>query len=340
VRRRGSEDAPARADRDLRTVECFGRQLDGKNTETPRSRPAARRRRPDILDTAWRLGILARLKPEGGERVGPCPVCGGRDRFSINPAKQLWNCRGCGVGGDAYDLVRHLSGGSFRDAVRLVDGEPSTRRSSPSPPARQEEDASKARWLWSRRKPITGSVAETYLRRARGYHGPIPSTLGFLPATDQHPPSMIAAFGLTHEPECGSVEIADDAVRGVHLTRLKPDGGDRIDKIMVGRGSVGFPISLFLPNDLNGLAIVEGIEDGVSIYAATGLGVWVAGCDSRMPPLAGAVLSYVEFVNVFGHDDGKNGRRYATELTERLRARGFETKLKFLRMLDDADGQG
>jgi hypothetical protein len=28
------------------------------------------------------------------ERVGPCPVCGGRDRFSINTKKRVWNCRG------------------------------------------------------------------------------------------------------------------------------------------------------------------------------------------------------------------------------------------------------
>jgi hypothetical protein len=36
------------------------------------------------------------LKAEGQERVGPCPKCGGTDRFAINAAKQAWNCRGCG----------------------------------------------------------------------------------------------------------------------------------------------------------------------------------------------------------------------------------------------------
>ena len=290
------------------------------------SQAPQRRRRADILDMAWRLGLRARLKRCGGEWIGPCPSCGGRDRFSINPAKGLWNCRGCGVGGDAIDLLRHLTGSSYEEAVEQMGGMPP--RYPPQPPP---DERGRALWLWRQRKPITGNVAETYLRRARGYGGVIPQTLGFLPATAEHPPSMIAAFGLTHEPECGSVEIADEAVRGVHLTHLQPDGGGRIGKIMVGRGSVGFPIVLFPANDLLGIGIVEGIEDGLSIHAASGLGVWVAGCDSRMPPLAGAVPSYVECVNVFGDDDGKNGRRYATELTERLRARGFETILKFLR---------
>ena len=37
-------------------------------------------------------------------REGPCPRCGGTDRFSINTHKKLWNCRGCNVGGDIIEL--------------------------------------------------------------------------------------------------------------------------------------------------------------------------------------------------------------------------------------------
>jgi Zinc-binding domain of primase-helicase len=31
------------------------------------------------------------LKRQGRELVGPCPVCGGDDRFAINIKKQVWN---------------------------------------------------------------------------------------------------------------------------------------------------------------------------------------------------------------------------------------------------------
>jgi hypothetical protein len=48
-----------------------------------------RAREADILSVAQRLG--ARLKKAGGEWVGPCTRCGGRDRFSVNTKKQLWN---------------------------------------------------------------------------------------------------------------------------------------------------------------------------------------------------------------------------------------------------------
>ena len=66
----------------------------------------------------------------------------------------------------------------------------------------------KAGWLWSQRKRITGTVAERYLRQARGYPGPLPPTLAFLPARkpDQHP-ALIAAFALIDEPEPGRLGV-------------------------------------------------------------------------------------------------------------------------------------
>lgn len=51
------------------------------------------------------------------DRCGPCPKCGGEDRFSINIRKQCWNCRGFG-GGDVIALVQHLDGVDFVAACR------------------------------------------------------------------------------------------------------------------------------------------------------------------------------------------------------------------------------
>jgi phage/plasmid primase-like uncharacterized protein len=60
----------------------------------------------------------------GAERAGPCSVCGGRDRFSINLKKQVWNCRGCQAGGDIIGLVEHLDGIEFTQAVERLVGTP------------------------------------------------------------------------------------------------------------------------------------------------------------------------------------------------------------------------
>ena len=84
-----------------------------------------------------------------------------------------------------------------------------------------------------------------------------------LPARGEYPPSMIAAFGLTDEPEPGLLRIETPNIRGVHLTRLQPDGMGHAGKIMPGRGHT-LPIVLAPVNDGLGLAITEGIEDALS----------------------------------------------------------------------------
>src|SRR6516164_5421283 len=58
------------------------------------------------------------------ERAGPCPKCGGDDRFAINIKKQIFNCRGYKVGGDVIELVRHLDGVEFLEACTTLVGPP------------------------------------------------------------------------------------------------------------------------------------------------------------------------------------------------------------------------
>src|SRR6266478_7298220 len=58
------------------------------------------------------------------DRVGPCPRCGGDDRFAINTKKQVWLCRGCAPeGGDGIKLVQHLDDISFPEACEQLSGE-------------------------------------------------------------------------------------------------------------------------------------------------------------------------------------------------------------------------
>jgi predicted P-loop ATPase len=65
------------------------------------------------------------LKANGAaDRCGPCPKCGGTDRFSINTKKAVWNCRNCGKGGDVIALVQHLDGVEFIAACETLTGEP------------------------------------------------------------------------------------------------------------------------------------------------------------------------------------------------------------------------
>ena len=82
---------------------------------------ATRARSVPIEDEIARRGIRLRGK---NERCGPCPKCGGYDRFSINIAKQIFNCRGCETGGDVIDLVEHLDGVDFVTACSTLTNDP------------------------------------------------------------------------------------------------------------------------------------------------------------------------------------------------------------------------
>jgi len=79
-----------------------------------------RARAVKILGEIERRGI--KLTKQGTEHVGPCPRCGGIDRFAMNDIKGVWNCRGCEKGGGVIELVQHLDGVDFNAAVTTLAG--------------------------------------------------------------------------------------------------------------------------------------------------------------------------------------------------------------------------
>lgn len=265
--------------------------------------------------------ILANRKvaPCGGNYLVRCPAH--RDdspSLSLRDGDNglIVHCfAGCAPG-EVYAAIRRIDHGLLQPgetAREPVKGSTEYER-------RQHE---KAAWLWSRRQPISGTLAETYLREARRYTGPLPPTLAFLPPSKaEHHPAMIAAFTLVDEPGPGVLGAPKD-VGSVHLTLLKTDGSGKADakpdKIIVG-SPCGRPIVVAPVNDLLGLVIVEGIEDALSAYLATGLGAWAAGSGSMMGALADAVPDYVTSVVIEMHPDSA-GRRGAYELAGRLRER-------------------
>ena len=264
-----------------------------------------------------------------GSYLTCCPVPShGRGRGDRSPSLQISD-------GDSQLLVRCYAGCDPRvvlDVLRrrglLNDQAKPTAKpehASPKPQAsndyaRQQHD--KARWLWSRRQLITGTIAEKYLR-VRNITCELPATLGFLPARKpEHHPALISAFTLVDEPEPGVLRTLRD-VDAVHITLIRPDGNGKAEvakpKIMVGR-PLGRPLVLAPVNDLLGLAICEGVEDALSIRQATGLGAWAAGSATMLPALADSMPDYITCVSIFVDAD-EVGRRYSGELAARLNQR-------------------
>lgn len=76
-------------------------------------------------------GLKKAASTNGGEWSGPCPFCGGRDRFRVWPRTGRYWCRGCGKAGDAIQYLRDARGMSFHEACGVVGRTPEPRASKP-----------------------------------------------------------------------------------------------------------------------------------------------------------------------------------------------------------------
>jgi hypothetical protein len=269
----------------------------------------------------------------GGGFLVPCPVSGhGKGRRDRNASLLIED-------GDKALLVKCFAGCAVDNVLNALRHRGLLEDYRQKPIRRKFESAidhdeprqhRNAAYLWQHRKPISGTLAERYLREARGITGPLPPTLGYLPPMKpEYEPAMIAVFGTPEEVEPGELfagKLADPADAAIHLTKLKQDGSGKAEvpkaKISIG-AKLGRPIVLAPVNDLLGLAITEGIEDALSAHAATGLGAWAASSAGDLPKLADKVPEYIEAVTIF-QDDDEPGRAGAAALAERLRERGIE----------------
>jgi hypothetical protein len=122
----------------------------------------------DVAAIAARYGFKGRPSATG-EAVGPCPGCGGDDRFSLNIKKNVWRCRQGGgdpIGGDAVALVRHVENCGFRRAVEILTGGEIEARAQAAP-SQEEENAFREKerirayaiWREARPFPRDGAVA-------------------------------------------------------------------------------------------------------------------------------------------------------------------------------------
>ena len=273
----------------------------------------------DILDTAQRLGAKLR-KVTVCEWAGPCPRCGGTDRFAVNTARGLWNCRTCHVGGDGVALVRHVANMSFREAFAFVGDPRATDAIAPhgtwgtAPPWRAFPDPDKvasALRLWSEADDPRGTRAEAYLNM-RGL------ALG----------SDVAGRVLKWHPGTGCLiglfgDVLTGVPTGISRTFLSPDGR-KIGRKFLGVVG-GAAIQFDQPRDE--LTVGEGIETALTARAF-GLGpTWAcgsAGAIGRLPVVPG-----VERLRILvERDDNGASERHAVACAVRWEAAGRKVAFK------------
>jgi CHC2 zinc finger len=252
----------------------------------------------EVMD---RLAIkgLARVS---GEWTGPCPVCGGRDRFSINEKKAVFNCRHCARSGDTLELVMHVMSCDFLGAVSFLAGEPGVeidlaeleRREARAAAAKKKAEDDSERYrayarrcaieVWKKAGTWLGTPAGAYLIR-RGIewrqYGEVLQCLRYL---HDHPyEKKIGGQNMTlHRGPCliAVVQDARGRIGAVHQTWidldqengkariLHPKTGEVMDPKLVRGSKKGGAIRLTGHVCGSTLIMGEGIETTLSAMVA------------------------------------------------------------------------
>ena len=78
------------------------------------------RSRSDIVEV---IGSYVKLKRSGSGYVGLCPFHSEKTpSFSVNPARQMYKCFGCGVGGNVITFLMEYENFSFPEAMEHLAG--------------------------------------------------------------------------------------------------------------------------------------------------------------------------------------------------------------------------
>lgn len=188
---------------------------------------------------------------------GPCPLCGGKDRWRWTDyeGRGCWHCNNCGHG-DGAELVKLWLKCDFRaaaDKIREVLGQAIEERGD----GRDENAKREAmRKLWVSGKPISaGGVADRYFRE-RGI------ALAAFPTCLREVPGMMIA----------QIIGQDGKAVNIHRTFFDAAGRKTERKMMPGSCPHGSTIRLSPVSEEMGVA--EGLETALSAAILFGIPVW------------------------------------------------------------------
>lgn len=245
---------------------------------------------------------------------GPCPLCGGRDRFRFDDkdGSGSYICGQCGAGNGVI-LLRKMHGWSFKEAADEIDrviGSVSTSIHSGTSRRREVSNTDRLskleRVLDTATKP---SLVREYLA-TRGL-STVPDVLKGHPALAYvDDGEFVGRFPAMVAPIVGP----DGSLQSVHRTYLADLPSRK--KIMPAVNTInGGAVRLFDVVDEMGVA--EGIETAIAAYELFGIPTWAAlstnGLETFEPPES------VKMITVFADNDTNfAGQKSAFTLANRL----------------------
>jgi len=289
----------------------------------------------DILPT---LGIpFTFLK----NQHGPCPGCGGRDRFRFDDRQGDGNfyCNAMGGSGDGFTLLEHVYGWTFDRALEAVSavlgnpGEnsillprvitpPDRRFSSRNP----DNDAARYNeWLWSNSQPIAqGCPIDLYLESRSLRLGSFPSALRWHQGL-KYKVSDGTVLGVFPAMVAQIQNLTGETV-GLHRTYLTQDGHKapvpkpkRLTSRLYDGALKGAAIKLWEASEI--LCLAEGIETAIAMSLIFEKPSW-ATISSTL--LGEVVIPDMVRKIIVGVDNDEAGVKATAKLVERFKGTGVE----------------
>jgi hypothetical protein len=253
-------------------------------------------RSASILEVSAMAG--AALRKSGNNYVGPCPRCGGDDRFVISPQQvpqKQFLCRPSNKGGDVISMIEHVREVPFMAACEIINGCPAPQRQSTVQPvdpeverARQDarrdaellraeqakaevaKKACSASAFFDDCKTILGTHGEAYYRlRGIPLYGDVVDDLRFHPAIKYKADDgeLVGRFPAV----VAAIRTPERRLIGAHITYLDPDEPIKLTEPHVPKGSVQKKVwgnqvggAIYLGAVRPVMAIGEGIETTIA----------------------------------------------------------------------------
>lgn len=267
---------------------------------------------------------------------GPCPTCGGKDRFRFDDkdGRGTWFCSHCGSG-DGLALLQHVFGWSFGQAAREVDRIVGTVQLGAIIPARTEASKIQAlRAAWGESRMVTkGDPVWLYLNRRTG--------IEVVPADLRFHPGLTHSEGGKHPVMLAKLRYPDNTGASIHRTYLTDDGQkaavENAKKLMPGKQLQTAAVRLG-PVERH-MGIGEGIETALAASRRFQVPVWAATSATLLEcwvPPSGA-----EKILIAGDNDASwTGQAAAFALARRLDREGYavEVLIPSTKDRDWADG--
>jgi putative DNA primase/helicase len=261
---------------------------------------------------------------------GPCPMCGGKDRwrFDDKDGEGTWFCSGACGAGDGVKLVMLTQRLEFRDAAQRIETALGTApRTSTREASDPKSDKAAMNKVWQLGARLTAqSVAGRYLAARTGI-SPVCNDLRAVAALPYF--AQGERFSTPYPALIAMVRDVDGQPTNVHRTYLDPVGGKaKIDaprKAMRG-GSLAGGAAIRLAPFTDVLGIAEGIETALAASVLHGVPCWAAvtaiGLEQWRPPADVRVI-------VFGdNDQNMAGQKAAFALAHRLAMGGVSVEAR------------